>query len=239
MAPGAMDHGRGPPQRNGDAPAGAQPQTSGRQRAARLDLRLIVITDRTAARGRHLLDILTRCLKAGAPAIQVRDKSATARELLQLTIAIRALPAPHPFLLFVNDRIDVALAAGADGAHLGSDDIPLPAARAAAPPPFLLGWSTDDADVAKAAETAGADYIGCGAVFGTSNKAEAGTERIGPARLAEVVRAVRIPVVGIGGITPGNVRDVASTGAAGVAVIGSVMGADDVGDAVTRLLDTF
>lgn len=203
-----------------------------------MDLRLIVITDRVLAQPRDVVDVVRACLEAGAPAVQLRDKDATARELFGQAIAIRALTATHGALLFVNDRLDVALAAGADGVHLGPGDLPLEAARRAAPAPFLIGWSTDDPEDARRAERLGADYIGCGAVFGTTSKDVAG-ERIGTERLAAVAAAVRIPVVGIGGIGPDNVGAVARTGAAGAAAIRSVMAATDPAAAVRTLLAAF
>jgi thiamine-phosphate pyrophosphorylase len=131
----------------------------------------------------------------------------------------------------------VALAAGADGVHLGPDDLPVAAARAQAPPGFLIGISTDDPAAAAQAAADGADYIGCGAVFGTTNKADAADERIGVARLDRVARAATVPVVAIGGISPANVAEVAETAAAGVAVIGAVMAAPDPGSAARALLE--
>lgn len=202
------------------------------------DLRLIVITDARLAQPRSLLEVVAAALTAGAPAVQLRDKAASARELYEQALALRELTRAHDARLFINDRLDVALAAGADGAHLGPADMPLAAARRAAPPPFLLGWSTDDPAAARQAERDGADYLGCGAVFGTTSK-DVGGERIGPVRLKAVVEAVSIPVVGIGGVTPGNVAQVAATGAAGAAVIGAVMMATDVATAVRALLAPF
>jgi thiamine-phosphate pyrophosphorylase len=200
------------------------------------DLRLIVVTDRALARLRGVHDTVLEALQAGAPAIQLRDKDATPRELLAQARAL--LPHIHGAgaLLFINDRLDIALAAGADGVHLGPHDLPVAAARKVVPPGFLIGCSTDDPGLAAIAERDGADYIGCGAVFGTSTKADVGDERIGTDRLAHVVRAVSIPVVGIGGITPENAHQVRAAGAAGVAVVGSVMAADDVRAAVGALL---
>jgi thiamine-phosphate pyrophosphorylase len=204
----------------------------------RADLRLIVITDTKLAQPRAVLDIVGAALHAGAPAVQLREKTATAHELLQQAEALRAITRAHNALLFINDRLDVALAAHADGVHLGPDDIPLAAARTAVPADFLIGVSTDDPEQARRAQAQGADYIGCGAVFGTSSKDVAG-EAIGIGQLERVVRAVEIPVVGIGGVDVRNVSQVAAAGAAGAAVIGAVMKASDVDAAVKALLSPF
>ena len=200
------------------------------------DLRLIVITDRGLARPRDVMTVVQAALDAGAPAIQLRDKLATAAELLRQARALLPLTRAAGALLFINDRLDVALAAGADGVHLGPDDLPVAAARRIAPRGFLVGCSTDDPDAARRAEADGADYIGCGAVFGTRTKTEVGAERIGVHRLDEVAAAVDIPVIGIGGITAGNVAEVAATRAAGAAAVGEIMAASDPAAAVTALL---
>ncbi|MEO5510894.1 MAG: thiamine phosphate synthase, partial [Longimicrobiales bacterium] len=178
-------------------------------------------------------------LEGGAPAIQLRDKSASARQLFEQAAELLPLTRRHGALLFINDRVDVAISVGADGAHLGPGDLPLAAARRIAPAGFLLGFSTDDPEQARAAAAAGASYIGCGAVFGTTSKEEVGDERIGTGRLDEVAGSVSIPVIGIGGIGPGNVREIADTRAAGAAVIGAVMAASDPAAAVTALLAPF
>ena len=201
-------------------------------------IRLIVITDRPQAHPRPVEDVVREALAAGAPAVQLRDKAATARELLTTARRLRALTGETGALLFVNDRLDVALAAGADGAHLGPDDVPLSAARTAAPPGFLLGVSTDDPQDARQAEAEGADYIGCGTVYDTASKRDAG-EVIGLEGLRRVTEAVSIPVVGIGGIAPHRAQEVASAGAAGCAAIGAVMGAKDPGSVVRTFLTPF
>ncbi|HSK18858.1 MAG TPA: thiamine phosphate synthase [Longimicrobiales bacterium] len=199
------------------------------------DLRLIVITDRGLAGERSVVDIVRATLAAGAPAIQVRDKDATARELAELTRRLLPLTKAADALLFVNDRLDVALATGADGVHLGPDDIPLSAARRVAPAPFIIGCSTDDPVRARELERDGASYIGCGAVFGTLTK-DTGGERIGIPRLNEVARAVGIPVVGIGGVSADNIDRIVASEAAGAAVVGAVMAARDPGAITLRLL---
>lgn len=203
------------------------------------DLRLIVITDASLAAPRAVYDVVEAALRAGAPAVQLRAKYATASELLDQAALLLPLVRRHGALFFVNDRMDIALAAGADGVHLGPDDLPVAAARSIAPARFLIGFSTDDPARAAEAERDGASYIGCGAVFGTSTKAEAARERIGTDRLDEVAAAVGIPVVGIGGINAGNVQRIAATRAAGAAVVGAVMAAPDPGLATERLLAAF
>lgn len=202
-----------------------------------MDLRLIVITDRRLAAPRPVIDVVRACLEAGAPAVQLRDKDAVARDLLAQAHELRGLTADYNALLFINDRVDVALAAGADGVHIGPGDLPVDAVRRAVARPFLIGYSTDDARVAAHAHAAGADYIGCGAVFGTSTKREAAGERIGLGRLAQVAAAVPIPVVAIGGITSRNVAGIPATGAAGVAVVADVMAAPDPAAATRALLE--
>lgn len=204
-----------------------------------LDLRLIVITDRTLASPREVRDVVAAALEAGAPAVQVRDKQASARELAEQARALLPLVHEAGARLFINDRLDVALAVGADGVHLGPDDLTVAAARRIAPPPFLIGRSTDVPAIAVQAEREGADYIGCGSVFGTSTKPEVAGERIGPDRLDEVATAVRIPVVGIGGVTVDNVGAIAATRAVGAAVVGGVMASMDPAAAVRALLAPF
>lgn len=203
-----------------------------------MNLELIVITDAPMAAPRSIEDVVRAALAAGAPAVQLRDKRASARELFEQAVALRAITAEFGALLFVNDRLDVALAAGADGVHVGPDDLPLAAARRAAPRPFLIGTSTDDPEIARRAEQAGADYIGCGAVFGTTSK-DVGGEQIGTAGLRRVVESVQIPVVGIGGVDTTNVHRVAAAGAAGAAVISAVMSSTDIARTVSELLAPF
>lgn len=202
------------------------------------DLRLVVITDRDRAGSRGVAETVRLCLEAGAPAIQLRAKDAAAAELLEMADQLRALTREHHALLFINDRLDVALAAGADGVHLGPHDLPVPAARRAAPAPFLIGYSADDAEEARCATREGADYIGCGAVYGTRSK-DVGEEHIGPEGLERVVDAVQAPVLGIGGVDEDNVAAIAGAGAAGAAVLSAIMGAEDPGAVVRRLLAAF
>ena len=199
-------------------------------------LRLIVITDPDAVGARRLFDVVDAALAAGAPAVQLRDKRASARELYGVGRELLPRVRDAGALFFVNDRTDVALALEADGVHVGPDDLPVDRLRAAAPPGFLIGTSTDDPAEAARLVAAGASYIGCGTVYATASKPDAG-EVIGIEGLDRVARSVDVPVVGIGGITPERAVEVSGTGAAGVAVIAAVMGAPDPGAAVRALLE--
>jgi thiamine-phosphate pyrophosphorylase len=202
-------------------------------------LKLIVITDASAAKPRSVYEVVEAALGAGARSIQVRNKGATARELLEEAKQLRKLTRSWDALLFVNDRFDVALAAGADGVHLGPEDLPPESVGRVCPPDFLIGASTDEPEVAIRLAAQGVSYIGCGAVFPTTTKKDAG-EVIGVERLREVAEAVEIPVVGIGGVTPDGARKIAAAGGAcGVAVVSAVMGAPDPGKVVRELLEPF
>ena len=201
------------------------------------------------ARPRALSDVVREALAAGAPTIQLRLKSASARELLQAALTLMPIVRSAGALFIVNDRLDVALAAGADGVHLGPDDLPVMDARAVADAraadtgsatadAFIVGYSTDTTDEAARAEAEGADYLGVGAVYATANKSDAG-DVIGLEGLRRVVKAVSIPVVAIGGITPERAPAVAETGACGSAAIGAVMSAAEPAEAVRALLLPF
>ena len=198
-------------------------------------LRLIAITDDPSVGDRRCLAAVRATLRGGAPAIQLRAKMLGAAEMLELARRIREETIAAGALFFVNDRLDLALLAGADGVHLGEDDLPLPAARRLAPPPFLIGRSVDTSAEARAAARAGADYVGIGPIYRTNSKQDVG-EPIGPAGAGEAAKAVSIPVVGIGGIGPGRAGAVVRAGAAGVATIRAIMAAADLEVATRTLL---
>lgn len=198
-------------------------------------LRLVVITDPTLAAPRTVVEVVRAAVEAGAPAVQLRNKGQSARELLTVGRELRSITRAAGALLFVNDRLDVALALEADGVHVGPDDLTVAAVRAVAPPGFLIGRSADQLSVARQAVEDGADYIGCGAVYATTTKGDAG-EVIGLDGLDAVARAVNVPVVAIGGITVARAAEVGRTRAAGIAVVGAVMAAGDVAGVVRSLL---
>lgn len=198
-------------------------------------LALMVITDPRCGEGRELVDVVRAALRGGAPSIQLRAKNETARETVELARVLRADTRAAGALLVVNDRVDIALVAGADGAHVGDDDLPLAAARAIVPPDFLLGRSTETPEEAVRARAEGADYVGVGPVYETASKDDAGAP-VGLARVRAVVAAAGVPAVGIGGIDEENAAEVIRAGAAGVAVIRAVMSASDPEEATRTLL---
>lgn len=198
-------------------------------------MRLLVITDATLAAPRSVVEVVRAALGAGAPSVQLRDKRAGAAALLETARALRALTRDAGALLFVDDRADVALAAEADGVHLGPADVPVGALRRVVPAGFLIGASTDDPARARRLVAEGADYVGCGTVYATATKPDAGAV-IGLEGLEAVAGAVDVPVVGIGGVTAARSAEVARTSAAGVAVIAAVMRAEDPARAVRALM---
>jgi thiamine-phosphate diphosphorylase len=200
------------------------------------DLSLYVIVDPRFTGGRDPIAVARAALLGGATVLQLRDKSASTRVLLATARELVALAHKRGARLIVNDRVDVALAAGADGVHLGPDDLPVSAARGIMGPRALIGFSAGTPDEARDAEAAGADYLGTGAIYATSSKPDAGAP-IGVAGLVAVCRATRLPVVAIGGIGQGRAAPCIAAGAAGVAVITAVTQAADVERAARALRD--
>jgi thiamine-phosphate pyrophosphorylase len=177
------------------------------------------ITDRrTLPADTPLLDSIARNLAAGIEWIQIREKDLSARELLDLTQRVLALPNPQDSKILVNSRVDVALAARAAGAHLPAGSPAPHRWRACTPPGFLIGVSCHTLDEVRAAEDEGADYAVFGPVFVPRSKAP-GLEPRGIEGLAQAARAVRIPLLALGGITSANTQDCIQAGAAGVAAI--------------------
>ncbi len=189
---------------------------------------LCVITDAGLAPGKDHLAVAEAALAGGADVIQLRDKGGDLRDLLRQARAIQALCRQRRATFIVNDRVDLALAADADGAHVGQDDLPAEAARQLLGPRRILGVSTHSVEQARAALAAGADYIGFGPMFTTGTKATGYTPR-GAAGLGEVRAAVGgLPILAIGGITLANVAQVIRAGATAPAVISAVVAAPDL-----------
>jgi len=199
-------------------------------------LRLCLVTDRHQTRGRDLVGIVHACLAAGLPAVQVREKDLPAAELAQLCRRLRVAVQARGGLLVVNDRVDVALAVGADGVQRTGASLSVAEIREIAGTRVRIGASVHSLAEAADAEAQGADWITFGPVFDTASKRGYGPPQ-GADRLRAVTAAIRLPVIAIGGITPERVRIVRDAGAAGVAVISAILAATDPADATRRFLE--
>lgn len=199
-------------------------------------LALHALTDRLWSRGRAPLDVARQAIKGGATVIQLRDKTASTRALIEDGLALRALTRELGALLIVNDRIDVALAIDADGAHVGQDDMPASYARMLLGPERILGVSAGDMGEAEAAIAADADYLGVGPIYPTQGKADAGRPT-GTVLLREIAARHATPLVAIGGINVETTPDVMAAGATGIAVITAIDAADDISAAARELRD--
>jgi thiamine-phosphate pyrophosphorylase len=190
-----------------------------------MDPTLYVVLDRTAAAGRDLGDLLDAVIAGGARMVQLREKTWPSGQLLPLAERLRARCRTAGVTFVMNDRVDLAVAVEADGVHLGQDDLPPRHARPLLRPGMILGVSTHSVEQARRAQADGADYVAVGAMFPTRTKPD--FELVGPALVRAVRSEIRVPLVGIGGITPDNVAEAIRAGADGVAVISAVCAAAD------------
>lgn len=197
---------------------------------------LYVITDPRLGGG-HIVGARA-ALQGGARIIQLRDKEASTRQLVEYAQVLRTLTRECNALLLINDRLDVALAVEADGVHLGQDDMPVPLARRIAGAELIIVVSVETVDEAIRAEAEGADYLGVGPMFATATKPDAGTP-VGPERLREIKQRVSIPVFGIGGITSENAVQVLQAGADGLCVISAILDAPDPTEATREFVALF
>ena len=197
---------------------------------------LYLVSDRRQTGTRDLLWVLERALDGGVKGIQLREKDLGGRELFDLAEKVKALCVDRQASLFINDRVDVALAVDADGIHLGGASIPIEAARALVGTDKLIGVSTHSMREAEEAERAGADFLLFGPIYFTPSKADYG-EPQGLAPLKEVVKKISIPVYAIGGIKVGNIVDMKEAGVRGVALISAIMSSADPCRATQEILE--
>ena len=180
-------------------------------------------------------EVTAAVLRGGAEVIQLRDKVSVDRDLLSLARKLKEICGRFGVPLIVNNRVDIALAAGADGVHLGPEDLPVEIARRLAGSDFLIGGSAGSVEVARRLAREGADYLGVGAIFeARPSKADASAPR-GTRVLKEIGRAVDLPLFGIGGIDEENAREVIEAGACGIAVIRALNQAENPEEAARRL----
>ena len=193
---------------------------------AQPDYSIYLVTDDGCLQGRALLDCVREALEGGVTLVQYRAKTASSAEMYNEALQLKALCDSFNVPLIINDRLDIAMAVGAAGVHLGQDDLPCAAARRILGEDYLIGVSAHNPAEAKAALQSGADYLGCGAVFGTATKAD--VKKLGTEGLAAICKAKGLPVVGIGGVTADNYREVRAAGADGAAIVSGILAQPDI-----------
>jgi thiamine-phosphate pyrophosphorylase len=201
------------------------------------DWDVYLVTQGSLSAGRSTREVVEAAIAGDVDVVQLREKDRSARERYHLGRKLRTLTREAGVTFVVNDRVDLARAVDADGVHLGDDDLPVSVARDSLGPDALVGRSVSFVDDAVAAERAGADYLGVGAVYATGSKDDIDDDEyaVGPKRVSDIAAAVDIPVVGIGGIDADSAGAVVEAGADGVAVITAITRADDP-EAATRQL---
>lgn len=195
-------------------------------RPSTVDYALYLVTDQKLSRGRSTLEIVRGAVSGGVTCVQLREKEASTRTFIEEARAIKAWLDDKGVPLIINDRVDVALAVGASGVHLGQSDMHIRDARSLLPPEALIGISAESLEDALAAEREGADYIGVSPVFATPTKTDTATP-LGLDGVRQIRAAVDIPIVGIGGIGLANAAEVMAAGADGIAVVSAIVAADD------------
>lgn len=187
---------------------------------------IYLVTDDGCLQGRALIDCVREALEGGVTLVQYRAKTASSAEMYAEALQLKALCDSFNVPLIINDRLDIAMAVGAAGVHLGQDDLPCAAARKILGEDYIIGVSAHNPAEAKAALQSGADYLGCGAVFGTATKAD--VKKLGTEGLTAICREKGLPVVGIGGVTADNYREVRAAGADGAAIVSGILAQPDI-----------
>lgn len=201
-----------------------------------IDYSIYLVTDEACLHGRPLLECVEAALAAGVTLVQYRAKAADGGVLYAEACRLKELCDKYSVPLIINDRLDIALAVGAAGVHLGQDDLPCAVARRLLGEDYIIGISAHNPAEAVQAVSEGADYLGCGAVFGTATKHD--VAKLGLENLRAIRKAVAVPMVGIGGITADNYAEVLATGADGAAIVSGILAQDDIGAVVKKLVAT-
>jgi len=203
--------------------------------APSIDFNLYLITGRGETHGRSLEDVVGEALHGGVRAVQLREKDLSSKELYETAYELRRLTARYGAKLFINDRVDVALAVEADGVHVGASSLPIYKVRKLLGERKLIGVSCHNQVQAITAQELGADFITCGPIFFTPSKAAYG-DPVGLELLQTIAEMLQIPVFALGGIKPENCRQAISSGAHGIALISAILSAPEPREAATALL---
>jgi len=199
-----------------------------------IDYSLYLVTDRGLARGRSTLDIVKAAVRGGATCGQLREKACSTLDFIEQALAIKDFLKSRGVPLIINDRVDVALAVEADGVHLGQTDMPLDIAKRILAGSMIIGISAESLEDAMEAEKGGADYLGVSPIYATPTKTDTAPP-LGLKGLRAIREAVRLPLVGIGGLNRDNAAAVIQNGANGVAVVSAIVSADDPATAARDL----
>jgi len=204
-----------------------------------IDYSLYLVTDRGLARGRATLDIVKAAVQGGVTCVQLREKDCSTLEFIEQALAIKNFLKAGGVPLIINDRVDVALAIEADGVHLGQTDMPLDIAKKIVGDSMIIGISAESIEDAVEAEKGGADYLGVSPIYATPTKTDTAPP-LGLEGLRAIRKAVRLPLVGIGGLNRENAAAVIENGGNGVAVVSAIVAADDPAAAaaeIKRIID--
>jgi len=199
-----------------------------------IDYSLYLVTDRGLARGRSTIEVVKAAVSGGVTCVQLREKDCSTLEFIEQARAIKSFLEEREVPLIINDRLDVALAVGAEGVHLGQSDMPLEMAQKIAGPSMLIGISAESVQDAVKAENGGADYLGVSPIYTTPTKTDTAPP-LGIQGLREIKNRVKIPLVGIGGLNNSNAAEVIRSGADGVAVVSAIVAAEDPETAAMNL----
>ena len=191
-----------------------------------IDYSLYLVTDRGLARGRSTLEIVSAAVHGGVTVVQLREKDCSTRDFIEQALTIKAFLKDRGVPLMINDRLDVAQAVKADGVHLGQTDMPLKVAKKILGDSMIIGISAESLQDAIEAEKGGADYLGVSPIYATPTKTDTALP-LGLEGLREIRKAVRLPLVSIGGLNRDNAAEVIRNGADGVAVVSAIVAADD------------
>ena len=200
----------------------------------KIDYSLYLVTDRGLARGRSTMDIVKAAVRGGVTCVQLREKECSTLEFIEQALSIKDYLSARQIPLIINDRLDVAQAVKADGIHLGQTDMPLDIARAIVGDSMIIGISAESLEDAVVAEKGGADYLGVSPIYATPTKTDTAAP-LGLEGLRRIRAAVKIPLVGIGGLNRENAAEVIRNGADGVAVVSAIVAADDPEAAAGKL----
>ncbi|MCL5056561.1 MAG: thiamine phosphate synthase [Actinobacteria bacterium] len=201
-----------------------------------VDYTLYLVTDRGILKGKDLFSAVEEAIAGGVTLVQLREKDISSLDFYNIALKLREVTKYHGVPLIINDRLDIALAADADGLHVGQEDLPVRDARRLLGEDKILGYSVTTIEEAVFGQTNGADYLGAGPVYPTGSKADAAPP-IGIDQLKRIKDSVSLPVVAIGGIGAANIKEIKASGVDGVSLISAILGSNDIKEASGRLVE--